>query len=41
MGRKKKDRKEICWEIVDKIGVTQERDKWLGFVNTVMNLWVP
>jgi hypothetical protein len=33
--------KEIGWEVVDWIYVTQNRDKLKALVNTVMNLRVP
>jgi hypothetical protein len=35
------DFREIGWEVVDGIHLTQDRDKWWALVNTVMNLWVP
>jgi hypothetical protein len=35
------DLREIGWKGVDWMHVTQGRDKWLAFVNTVMNLQVP
>jgi hypothetical protein len=34
------DLKEIGLEVVDWIHLTQDRDHWRAFVNTVMNLWV-
>jgi hypothetical protein len=35
------DLREIGWEGVDWIHLTQDRDKWKALVNTIMNLWVP
>jgi hypothetical protein len=35
------DLREIRWEVVDWIHVTQDRDKWRALVNMVMNLRVP
>jgi hypothetical protein len=35
------DIREIGWEWVDWMHVTQDRDQWRGLVNTVMNLRVP
>jgi hypothetical protein len=32
---------EIGWGGVDWIGLAQDRDKWRGLVNAVMNLRVP
>jgi hypothetical protein len=32
---------EIGWGGVDRIGLTQDRDKWRALVNAVMNLQVP
>jgi hypothetical protein len=32
---------EIGWGDVDWIGLAQDRDKWRGLVNAVMNLRVP
>jgi hypothetical protein len=34
------DLREIGWESVDWIQLAQDRDRWRGFVNTVMNLRV-
>jgi hypothetical protein len=31
---------EIGWEDVDWMHLAQDRDQWLAFVNTVMNLQV-
>jgi hypothetical protein len=31
---------QIGWGGVDWIGLAQDRDKWRGHVNVVMNLWV-
>jgi hypothetical protein len=33
--------KEIGWENVDWINLSQDREKWHSVVNTVMNLRVP
>jgi hypothetical protein len=33
--------REIGWDGVDWIDLTQDRDQWRGLVNTVMNLRVP
>jgi hypothetical protein len=35
------DLREIQWEIMDWIHLDQDRDQWMGLVNTRMNLWVP
>jgi hypothetical protein len=35
------DRREIGWEFVDWIHLTQNRDQWRDFVNTVMKLHLP
>jgi hypothetical protein len=35
------DRKEIEWDGVDWINLTQERDQWRALVKTVMNFWIP
>jgi hypothetical protein len=35
------DFNEIEWDGVDWIQLTQDRDHWRGFVNTVMNLRAP
>jgi hypothetical protein len=37
----KMDLKVIGWDGVDWIELTQDRDQWRAFVNTVMNLRVP
>jgi hypothetical protein len=34
------DIREIGWEVVDWIYLTQDSDQWLAVVNTVMNLRV-
>jgi len=35
------DLREIRWEGVDWMNLSQDRDKWWDLMNTVMNLWVP
>jgi hypothetical protein len=37
----KMDRKEIRWDGVDWIDMTQDRDQWRALVYTVLNLQVP
>jgi hypothetical protein len=37
----KKDLKEIGWDRMDWIDLTQDRDQWKALVNTVMNLRGP
>jgi ribosome biogenesis protein Tsr3 len=37
----KMDLLEIGWGCVDQIGLAQDRDKWRGLVNAVMNLRLP
>jgi hypothetical protein len=32
---------EVGWGDVDGIGLAQDRDRWRGLVNSVLNLWVP
>jgi hypothetical protein len=32
---------EMGWGDVDRIGLTQDRDKWRALVNSVMNLRIP
>jgi hypothetical protein len=32
---------EIQWVAMDWIHLSEERDQWWEFLNTVMNLWVP
>jgi hypothetical protein len=32
---------EIEWSGVDRIGLAQDRDRWMAFMNAVMNLQVP
>jgi hypothetical protein len=32
---------EIEWDSVDRIGLSQDGDKWRTLVKAVMNLWVP
>jgi hypothetical protein len=33
--------REIGWDGVDGIDLTQDRDQWSALVNTVMNLRIP
>jgi hypothetical protein len=35
------DLREIVWEVVDWMHLTQERDQWRALLKTVMNLRVP
>jgi hypothetical protein len=37
----KMDLIEICWDVMDWIDLTEDRDQWRALVNTVMNLRVP
>jgi hypothetical protein len=37
----KRDIREIGWDGMDWIDLTQDRDQWRTLVNTVMNLRVP
>jgi hypothetical protein len=37
----KMDLREIGWDGMDWIDLTQDRDEWRALVNTVMNLQVP
>jgi hypothetical protein len=37
----KMDLREVGWDGIDWIHVTQNRDQWWALVNTVMNLRVP
>jgi hypothetical protein len=32
---------EVCWGDVDRIGLTQDRNRWRALVNSVLNLRVP
>jgi hypothetical protein len=34
------DLREVEWEYVDWMHLSQDRDKWQAFVKTVMNFWV-
>jgi hypothetical protein len=33
--------REIGWDGVDWIDISQNRDEWRALVNTVMNIWAP
>jgi hypothetical protein len=33
--------REIGWDGLDWIDLTQDRDQWRALVKTVVNLWVP
>jgi hypothetical protein len=35
------DLQEAGWDSVYWIDLFQDRDRWRGFVNVLMNLWVP
>jgi hypothetical protein len=35
------DLREIRWEVVDWMHLTQNRDQWWALVGTVLELWVP
>jgi hypothetical protein len=37
----KMDLRKIGWDGMGWIDLTQDRDQWRAFLNTVMNLWVP
>jgi hypothetical protein len=37
----KMDLRGIGWDGMDWIDLVQDRDQWMAFVNTVMNLRVP
>jgi hypothetical protein len=41
VGNIKMDLKEIEWDGIDWIDLTQDRDHWRALVNTVMNLRIP
>jgi hypothetical protein len=32
--------REIRWDDMDWIDLSQDREQWIALVNTVMNLWV-
>jgi len=40
-GNIRMDLREVSWEGVDWIHLTQDRDQWQAVVNTVMDLLVP
>jgi hypothetical protein len=35
------DLREIGWDDMDWINLSQDRDQWRALMNMVMNLWVP
>jgi hypothetical protein len=37
----KMDLREVGWDGRDWIDLAQDRERWRGYVNAVMNLWVP
>jgi hypothetical protein len=37
----KMDLRRVEWDGMNWIDPASDRDQWKGFVNTVMNLWVP
>jgi hypothetical protein len=37
----KMDLRETGWDVMDRIGLTQDRDQWRALVSMVMNLRVP
>jgi hypothetical protein len=37
----KMDHREIGWDGVDRVDMTEDRDQWRALVNTVLNLRVP
>jgi hypothetical protein len=41
VGNIKMDLREIGWDGVDWIVMSQDRDQWRAPMNTVLNLWVP
>jgi hypothetical protein len=41
VGNIKMDLREIGWDGIDWIDLTQDRDQWRAFVSAVMNLRVP
>ena len=32
--------KDKGWKELDRVNIVEDRDKWRGFLNTVMNHWV-
>jgi hypothetical protein len=32
---------EVGWDVMDRIGLAQDRGRWRTLVNSVLNLWVP
>jgi hypothetical protein len=40
VGNIRMDFREIGWEGVDWMHLSQDRDQWRALVNTVMNFWV-
>jgi hypothetical protein len=41
MNNIKMDLREIGWDGIDWIDLTQDKDQWRALVNTIMNLQVP
>ena len=33
--------KDVGWEVVDWIRVVQDWDRWRGFLDTKLKLWIP
>jgi hypothetical protein len=36
----KMDLREIGWEVVNWMLLTEDKDQWRAVINTVMNLWI-
>jgi hypothetical protein len=37
----KMDLRDIGWDVIDWIGLAQDRDQWRALLNTVINLRIP